>query len=130
MRFLTLVLFAACAPQAVYKKSAEAPAPMMARPAANVELYFGVSPSKPHVIVGSFTREPSDYVNDSLFDLTYDFRRAAAHEGCDAVIVPTGEQIKALTKEAKEPATASCAMWTSQAAPASAPIAPEAASKS
>src|SRR4051812_26019541 len=102
--FLALGLLAACTPTTNFKKTGESPTLLRARPSASVELYFGVTPSRPHVIVGTFDRQPSDYMNDSLVDLTFDFRRSAGHEGCDAVIVPTPKQIADLVKEAKDTA--------------------------
>jgi len=95
----------------------------LARPASEVELFFGTEPQKGYEKVGYFERAPSDYVNDTGGDLAAALRRSAGYEGCDGVIIPPKSDLDRLALSSSEKAKAYCVMFGTAANPqAEAPV--------
>lgn len=109
----SFVAVAACLPTTEFVRTI--PGERVARPASDVDVYFGKQPTKNHVKVGYFDRTPSDYVEDKGVDLVDDMRRKAGYQGCDGVMIPTKDEVDRLAKSSTEKARAYCIMYSDKA---------------
>jgi hypothetical protein len=125
MKKLMCILLAGCA-STTFVHTKPVSGERVARPAHEVQLFFGTEPPKAYEQIGYFERAPSDYINDSAGDLANEMRRKAGYEGCDAVIVPAKADLERLAASSTEKARAQCVMFregaVAVAKPAAAPV--------